>query len=344
MRLFFLRLVFLRLVLVTVAAVSLLLSACSMSDNAGETIKISGRTMGTSYNISLNLVSNFSADRLQALRHAIGDRLSEIDKRMSTYRDDSEISRFNRSPVGSQTSVSSDTRFVLQTSVELNSLTEGAFDITVGPLVDLWGFGGQSIGDRVRPSSKTLDAALSQVGMSKVLLKSSEIVKVSPVNIDLSAIAKGYAVDEIARSLDGFGVDNYLVEIGGEVRAKGVNKRNTLWVLGIESPDKRGRNVYTTVQLDQQSLATSGDYRNYFEQDGQRFSHTIDPVTGRPVTHNLASVSVIADSCMMADALATALMVMGEDKGYDFAQKHDIGALFIYRSDKGFVTQRTKSF
>jgi FAD:protein FMN transferase len=339
-----LRIVFLRIVLLAVTFVSLLLSACSASDNAGETIKITGKTMGTSYNISLNLVSNISADRLQELRHAIDDRLSEIDQLMSTYSDDSEISRFNRSSVGSQTPVSNDTRFVLQTSVELNSLTQGAFDITVGPLVDLWGFGGQSIGDRLRPSGEAIDVALSQVGMSKVLLKSEEIVKLSPVNVDLSAIAKGYAVDEIARSLDGFDLDNYLVEIGGEVRAKGVNKRNTLWVLGIESPDKRGRNVYTTVQLDQQSLATSGDYRNYFEQDGQRFSHTIDPVTGKPVTHNLASVSVITDSCMMADALATALMVMGEDKGYDFAKKHDIGALFIYRSDKGFVTKRTKSF
>lgn len=300
--------------------------------------------MGTSYNISIVPRSNISERELRDIRKAIDDRLSEIDSLMSTYKHDSEVSRFNRAKVGTKTALSSDTRLVLQASVALNKLTGGAFDVTVSPLVDLWGFGGQSEGPQIMPDQASVDAAIALVGMDKLALVDNGAIKLSPVNIDLSAIAKGYAVDQVSLTLDDFKLNDYLVEIGGEVRAKGVNKRNTLWVLGIESPDKQGRKVYTTVQLDKQSLATSGDYRNYFEQGGQRFSHTIDPLTGRPVTHALASVSVIADSCIEADGMATALMVLGEEKGFAYAQQHNIGALFIYRTKDGFITKHTERF
>lgn len=306
--------------------------------------KLHGQTMGTSYNVSVVVEDDKSIDTAK-LQAAIDQSLSGIDRAMSTYKSDSEVSRFNDSLTGESTSISNISSIVIRQAIELNLFSQGALDITVGPLVDLWGFGG---GSKNSPKelvpSKQLELARSKVGMHRFQLRSNQLTKLSDVRIDLSAIAKGFAVDQVARVLDRFGLSRYLVEIGGEIVTSGKSIRNSSWVLGIESPDKLGRNVYTMVYLDKAALATSGDYRNYFERDGKRYSHTIDPATGSPVTHNLASVSVIADDCMVADGLATALMVMGELKGFEFAKANDISAFFIFRDGEGLSTKHTKNF
>ena len=218
--------------------------------------------------------------------------------------------------------------------------------MTVGPLVNLWGFGPVPRGDTI-PSDTEIREALQKVGYTKIHTQISPpaIKKDRPdIQIDLSAIAKGYAVDQVADYLDRSRVLDYLVEIGGELRAKGKNAEGTAWRVGIEKPVPNKRAVHQVLHLRDQAMATSGDYRNYFEKNGQRFSHTINPRTGRPITHNLASVTVINPSSMRADAMATALMVLGPEVGYELAERQKLAALFILRDSDGFQERATPKF
>ncbi|NIO10979.1 MAG: FAD:protein FMN transferase ApbE [Deltaproteobacteria bacterium] len=329
--------------LTTLIAVMLLVS-CNQQAGTGELIRISGPTMGTTYSVKLrNLPSGLDPDSLQRQIERI---LERINGSMSTYLEDSELSRFNRQVSTDWIEVSSETLEVINAAMQTSKMTDGAFDITVGPLVNLWGFGPHRRDNGI-PSEAHIRAALNKVGYDKIHTRTTApaIRKDHPkTEVDLSAIAKGYAVDQITEHLEKTGVFDYLVEIGGELRAHGMNANGTPWTVGIEKPISSQKVLHKVVQLTDQAMATSGDYRNFFKYKGNRFSHTIHPRTGRPVEHQLASVTVIGPSSMIADALATGLNVMGPEIGFELAEREKIAALFIIREGDSFRTRATAAF
>ena len=306
-------------------------------------ITISGPTMGTTFQVKI-VQSEITMD-LDVLEREINARLTEVNRQMSTYRDNSEITQFNRARSTDWFGVSSDFAYVLHIAQEISTWSDGAFDVTIGPLVNLWGFGPSAIPDHV-PSPDSIEAAKTLVGYKKirVALSISAIKKEIPeVYCDLSAIAKGFGVDRVASYLDSLGINRYFIEIGGELRTKGHNHLGQLWRIGIASPAGQGE-LQKALALDNMSMATSGDYHNYFERDGVRYSHTIDPRTGRPITHALASVTVIHKSCAYADGLATAINAMGPEKGFVFAEKRNLAVFMIVRQGDEFVEKMTSNF
>ncbi len=334
-----------RVALVSAVVVLTLAALAGCSFQPDEKVwEISGGIFGTSYHI--NVVLTEDPARLDDLANGIERELERVDASMSTWRDDSELSRFNHADDQSRWhSISDPLHAVLAKAREISALTDGAFDITVGPVVNLWGFGPDGRPERV-PSEEELERVLMATGYEKLVLRDQPpAVRAEPRQyVDLSAIAKGYGVDAVARYLDSMGVEAYLVEIGGEVRVRGRKPNGDLWRLAIEQPVTGGRSVNKVVALSSRAMATSGDYRNYYESEGRRYSHTIDPTTGRPITHNLASVTVIADDCMTADALATAFNVMGFEGARALATRENIPAYFIVRTESGFETHQTPAF
>jgi thiamine biosynthesis lipoprotein len=300
--------------------------------------------MGTSY--SVKLVAPVEPSRLDETATNIRARLEELDERLSTFRETSEVSRFNADPGTDWFVVSAETVFILRQGIEVSALSGGAFDMTVGPLVDLWGFG--PVGEPTRvPAQAEIDALLASTGYELLQIRASPpaVRRTRPgVQIDLSAIAKGYAVDELTVVLDNAGVGAYLVEIGGEVRARGVKTDGTAWRIAVESPVAGTRLVQSVVRLRDAAIATSGDDRNFFEHDGKRYSHTIDPRTGRPVAHDLGAASVISESAMHADAWATALLVLGPERGLEMARREGLAANLIIRSAQGVKEIHTPAF
>ncbi len=305
-----------------------------------EIVKISGNTMGTTYNITV--IENNKNDS-NKLKKEIDDILLKVNMEMSTYIGESEISRFNELNSTDWFSVSRGFTNVVKNSLNISVSSKGAFDITIGPLIELWGFGKKS-GEKI-PSEEETDLTTQYIGYKKLdvnLLNSSIKKEESRLKINLAAIAKGYGVDKVAEFLNSKDFNSYLVEIGGEVRVKG-KKFGKNWRIGIVTPDTV--NDYNKiVLLSDTSLATSGDYFNYFEKDGKRYSHTIDPVTKKPITHKLASVTVVHELCMLADGFATAINVMGPEKGYSFAIKENLPIYMIIRKDGGFIIKMTPSF
>lgn len=312
--------------------------------------KIAGPTMGTEYHISW--VSQFTSandielERLDIQRD-VNAILISINQSMSTYDSQSELSIINSQFKEGWQEISADLYRVLMMAMQVNVNSEGAFDITVGPLVNLWGFGpNKSINQA--PSEDAVAEQLAQVGAKGINLRQRDEsfeLKLEQVRyIDLSAIAKGYAVDVIARYLSKAGIDGYLVEVGGEIIAHGVKAEGVLWKIAIEAPNDDGRTAQLVIPLSNMGVATSGDYRNFFQQDGRRFSHTIDGRTGYPVDHGLASVSVLHESVAMADAWATALTVLGAEKGLALAEKHGLAAFFIQRTAAGFKQHTSSQF
>ena len=303
-----------------------------------EIIEISGSKMGTTYHITV------IADQLPPsdIEQQIDQLLSKVDHSMSTYKKDSEISRFNRLTVGQQLEISQEFADVLQISREIWQLSEGAFDPTLGPLVDLWGFGPKTTGDLI-PSDQAITAALKNTGFDGVVLKGLTLIKNKPVALDLSAVAKGYAVDLVSNYLEMNALPDYLVEVGGEIRVSGFNSEGTPWRVAIEQPQLLA-SVNKIVGLTDMSIATSGDYRNYFERDGIRYSHTINPKTGKPITHNLASVTVLIDSCAEADAWATAFSVLGPEQSVELAEKLDLAMYMLVRQNDQFVASSSRLF
>ena len=305
----------------------------------------SGPTMGTWYTVKV--VDPPASVDVEALDGQIRDTLSRIDALMSTYRPDSELSRLNRCDESEWFAISRQTAAVIEEAVRIGQLTDGAFDVTVAPLVDLWNFGPvKDAADRV-PSPTEIEEVKARIGLEKLE------VRLSPpavrkgrkdLRIDLSGIAKGLAVDQVAEQLEGLGIRNYMVDVGGEVKARGRNRKGKPWQIAVESPTSDTREIYKVIPLDGRAVATSGDYRNYFEKDGIRYCHIIDPRSGRPISHKLASVSVVAQSCTRADALATALMVLGPEAGYNLAVEEELAALFLVKSRTGFVEQMTPRF
>jgi thiamine biosynthesis lipoprotein len=305
---------------------------------------ISGPTMGTAYHIRVAaLPANLSAETLQT---RVDQLLDTINQQMSTYLDNSEISRFNRSQSDEWFSVSPDTALVVGVALEVSGQTEGAFDVTVGPLVNLWGFGPDKHIDRV-PDQDVITAARARVGYDQLEVRRDPPAlrkHVAGLYVDLSAIAKGFAVDRVAELLQQAGISDYMVEIGGEIITSGQNASGKPWRIGIERPVDGSRSLQRILELRDEALATSGDYRNFFIKNGQRFSHAIDPRTGWPVDHALASTSVIAEDCMRADAWATALMVLGPEAAFTFAQEHGLEVMLIIRHDGNFVEKVTPGF
>ncbi|MDP2379878.1 MAG: FAD:protein FMN transferase, partial [Pseudohongiella sp.] len=309
--------------------------------------------MGTTYRI---LVAGFpEALTDNALADGIEQRLYRLDRElMSTYAPESELSRFNRSAPGDWVSVSPELALVLDKALYFHQLTEGYFDVTVGPLVNRWGFGplvGQRVDQARIPSDEEIAELLQQTGSQylEVSLSPPQVRKSAQIYVDLSGIAKGYAVDVLADYFDSLEMDSYFIEVGGELRIKGLKPDGSGWVPAIEKPvDSAEPEVYQIFYSQGKTLAVagSGDYRNYFEQDGVRYSHEIDPFNGRPISHSLAAVTVIAATAMEADALATAFMVMGEQRSYDLAQAQGLAVYFISKhpDQDGFIERFTPAF
>jgi thiamine biosynthesis lipoprotein len=276
-----------------------------------------------------------------AAREAVADALGAVVAKMSTYVPDSELSRFNRHAGATPFTLSAETFVVFSLAEEVSTVSDGAFDITIGPIVDAWGFG-PSKAHRVVGDAE-IGALAPRVGWRGLTLDARvrTAAKARPdLCADLSGIAKGYGVDRAARALEALGVADYMIEAGGEVRTRGVNAEGRPWRIAIERPDAMPQRPHFIVPLSGLSMATSGDYRIYFEQGGRRYSHEIDPGTGKPIHHGLASVSVVAPECGYADAMATALIVLGPEKGYAVAVAQDIAAHFIVRSPDGSLHDR----
>ena len=312
------------LVLVAVVAVVWLYrDAASQSDGGEGYITLRGRTMGTSYNIK------YEDAQERNFQSGVDSLLEVFNQSVNHYLPESEISQFNR-----QDTLSFRSPYfypVLKRSDEIYQSTNGAFDPTVAPLVNAWGFGPDG---GILPDSVNIDSLLQLVGFDKIKYTTQYVTKTKPsVQLNFSAIAKGYGVDVVADYLRKKGIDNLMVEIGGEVSCHGKNPEGELWKIGIDNPSLPG-SMSATITLNNQAMATSGNYLNYYERDGKRYAHTIDPQTGYPVQHSVLSASVIAPDCMTADGYATAFMVMGlEEAQKVLANNPSLDAYLIYDAD-----------
>lgn len=314
-------------------------------ESGGEIQRLDGFTMGTSYQVQLvDMPAEITPEEIAA---DVSQLLQQLDSEIfSTYAANSELSRFNSHAVNTPFTASQGMIEVLLLAEEISRQSEGAFDITIGPLVNLWGFGPVIQQDDSMPEQAKIDAAISSIGYQNLLIdeSKSEIKKTKEIYVDLSGIAKGYAVDQLAEYFDDAGVENYFLEIGGELKIKGFKPGNVSWVPAIEAPLDTASQVYEIFfsRGEQIAVAGSGDYRNYFEQDGIRYSHEIDPRSGRPISHNLAAAYVIDESAARADALATAYMILGLDAARELAESQGQAVYFIYQADgaefKEYVT------
>lgn len=303
------------------------IAACSPSKSV-VVHEFSGQIMGTYFRIKM-LGDN--ENELKKLDVALMDSMERVNQSMSNYIETSEISRFNRLSATQQMKLSPQFAQVMRESIELSKMSNGAFDVTISPLINAWGFGEKGSIDR-QPSATELRKLGNLIGYQQLSLEQDKLSKlVDGLEVNVSAIAKGYAVDQVAERLLAAGVENFLVDIGGEIRASGLNAQSKAWQIAIEEPSIAG-GIHQIVELKDKAIATSGDYRNFLLVDGEQFSHTIDPTSLKPSLHRLASVSVLADRCSRADALATAIMVMGEERGFAFAEKHNLAVYMLIRS------------
>lgn len=314
-----------------------------------KTVLFSGKTMGTTWHVKV--VPGYLA-KIENLEAKIKKRLQQINRSMSTFDKNSEISRFNEMVRPFENFyISDDFLSVMLVAEELYVATDGSWDGTVNPLVDVWGFG-KARENVEMPDKEEIRLVMRDIGFHGIeISEKGYIVKKNPsITLNLASIAKGYAVDQVAELIEKNGIKNFLVEIGGEVYASGVREDGEKWRIGVNTPlkDAPHDQVYKVVALQNKAFATSGDYRNFFEIDGKRYSHVIDPLTGYPVSNGVVSVSVAADNCTFADGLATALMVMGKEKGVELTNRlenaeclivvaEDDGVLRDYAS-KGFQT------
>jgi thiamine biosynthesis lipoprotein len=332
------------IILVTIAVIfSVSLWSCSRT--LPSVITLNGETMGTTYSVKyLNIddaATQLSPAQMQA---KIDNKLVEINQLMSTYIPGSELSLLNKAKGNIAFPISPATEYVIEEALRIHKISGGSLDVTVGPLVNLWGFGPSLRANKI-PTDDQLASTMAYVGVDKFILSNGELTKSHPkVYIDLSTIAKGYGVDEISALLYFEGVTNYLVEIGGEMRASGSKSNNDKWLIAIEKPLSGERAVQRIVSIGDNAIASSGDYRNYFEENGIRYSHLIDPSTGHPIQHNLVAVTVVAPKSIEADGLATALMIMGSEKSKVLAENEGIAALFITQEGDDFIEYQSTEF
>lgn len=318
------------------------LGACNLNNNADAPrliqSEISGKTMGTTFHISVvhspeNVIDTAKAEQ------SIQRFLHTLNQQVSIYIPQSGIRQFNRSESTDWQSVDAHFLTLVEHAQTVSAETNGAFDISVSPLIEAWGFGASEAPSS--PSAEKITQAMQQIGYQKLQVNSQQnaLKKQHPkLQLDLSAIAKGYAVDKISENLSQQGFPNHLVEIGGELYASGTNQHAKPWRIAIEQPDTQESRVTNSVVVRNLGVATSGDYRNYYIENGIRRSHIIDPQTGYPIRHQLASVTVLHTSTMLADAYATAILVMGQERGKVFANKHKLAVFMIIREADGFST------
>lgn len=317
----------------------LILSQCAPSQQAE--VHLSGPTMGTTYNVKYVPAAGIDATKLQQQIDAV---LVEVNQLMSTYIQDSELSRFNQWQSTAPFPLSAKTLKVMNEAKRLGELSNGLLDVTVGPLVNLWGFGPQNKPDKI-PSIEQILAAKNHIGLDKLQLTANSAIKFDPdLYVDLSTIAKGYGVDRVAELLAEQHINNYLVEIGGEMRLAGNKASGGNWRVAIEKPLTTERAVEKIISVGDNAIATSGDYRIYFEEEGKRYSHLINPTTGYPITHNLVSVTVIHPSSMTADGLATALTIMGKELAMQVAEQEQLAVLLITKEADGFKEYTSAMF
>lgn len=324
----------------------LMLAAC---DNSPELVSLSGHTMGTTYSIKY-VNSGETSLSPDEVHENVENILKDVNNKMSTYIPTSELSQFNHNTqINTPIEVSADLAMVIKEAIRLNQITEGKLDVTVGSLVNLWGFGPEKRVDK-RPTDQELAERRAWIGIDKLKLteqfgKFYLEKSVPQLYIDLSSIAKGFGVDQVANYIEKINKTDYLVEIGGEIRAKGKNIENKPWQIAIEKPKFDGsRAVEEIIGLHNLAMATSGDYRNYFEENGQRFSHEIDPATGLPIQHRLASITVLSPSSMTADGLSTGLFVLGDERALQIAEKENLAVYLIIKTDKGFENKMSSAF
>ncbi len=323
---------------------SLSLAACK---RGAALLDLAGSTMGTTYNVVAVDQGN-QVDK-KALHQAIEANLSNVNALMSNWDAGSEVSRFNASSASAPMAVSAELAELIGAANEVNALSQGQFDLTLGPVIEAWGFGAKG-GHANMPAPADLASVMETVGQDRLLtLANGQLSKANPdTQIYLSSIGKGFGVDQVADTMKGFGINDFMIEIGGDLYVSGLNPEGTPWQIGIESPDALSAQAYRVAQVSNLGMATSGDYRNYFEKDGQRYSHIIDANTGRPITHQTASVTVLAENAMLADAWATGLLALGAQRGLEIANDLNLAAMFIDRDasagDSGFTAYSSTAF
>lgn len=322
-----------------------ILIGCFGDQKEPSTVSISGQTMGTTYNVTV--VDNPLSLSKEDLKKRIEETLNEVNEKMSNWYDQSEISTINNDKRGKPIDLSQELFDVINISTDIHKRSNGAFDITAAPLINLWGFGPNK-SERKIPSVSEVNAALELVGQTRLLKLIPGLNQLkkrnSEVSINLSAIAKGYGIDRIARTLKEEKIQNFLVEIGGDLITSGTNKNGKAWSIGIESPKVGSQIVQSVIKIKDQAMATSGDYKNFFEKNGIKYSHIIDPKTGYPIRHKTLSVTVLAKSAALADGWATAMLVLGKNDGMIVANKLDIPVFFISSHEKTFITAGSDEF
>ncbi len=322
-------------------AICLLLASVLLAGCGEKIEEFGGPTMGSHY--SLKYVAGEGTPEPAVLKADVEALLAEVDQQMSTWRADSDLSEFNRLPAGSCRAMPAPVLELVRFGERLSADSGGAFDLTLEPLLDLWGFGPHSRGERV-PTEEEIAEVRQRTGHRHLRIDGDQLCKGAAVQLDLNSIAAGYTVDRIAARLAELGVRSYLLDVTGEIKAAGRKPDGSAWRIAIEAPRDDQQVAQKVIALDGLGVSTSGDYRNYFEQDGRRYSHTLDPQSGRPITHRLASVTVIDPSAQRADGLSTLLMVLGPERGMAYAEREQIAAFFVTRQGDGFVTHSSPAF
>ncbi|WP_333989684.1 MULTISPECIES: FAD:protein FMN transferase [unclassified Pseudomonas] len=323
---------------VWLVSVTVVLAACG---NGESMESFGGPTMGSTY--SIKYVRHSGIAEPAQVRREVEAILAKVDRQMSTYRNDSDIERFNALPANSCQTMPAAVLELVRVGEQLSEQSEGSYDLTVEPLMNLWGFGPQGREETV-PDSAALAETLQRVGYRHLHIDGDRLCKDAAVEVDFNSIAAGYAVDTIAARLESMGIHDYLAEATGELKAKGKKLDGSSWRIALEEPRDDQQVAERIIQVDGYGVSTSGDYRNYFLQGGRRYSHTFDARSGAPVLHSLASVTVIHPSALMADGLSTLLLILGPERAWDYAEKHDIGAFFVIRADTGFVIRTSAAF
>jgi thiamine biosynthesis lipoprotein len=320
------------------------LTACSSRTGSQKLHTFTGQTMGTTYTVKV------CADTLpvEDFHQQIKNKLLHVNKLMSSWDPQSEISLFNKAPANKPFSMSVENIRLISYALEISRKTKGMYDITAAPLINLWGFGPEGMYNKI-PEPEAIAKAKQLTGYTFLTLspEHNTLTKsLKGISCNLSSIAKGYGVDAIAALIHNMGISNYLVEIGGELKVYGSNNTGKPWSVGIARPNPGKQVVTAVIRPGNTSIATSGDYQNYFIKDGIQYTHIINPVTGKPVLHSLASVTVLDTECMKADALATAILVLGPEKGMAFADEENIACHFILRTDKPdiFTEKSSRAF
>lgn len=314
------------------------LSGCGSDDTLE---RFDGPTMGSHY--SIQYVRHSAGPAPKTVQVEVENILAEVDRQFSTYRSDSDVERFNALPANSCQVMPGPVLELIRVGEQLSVQSDSAFDLTVEPLLNLWGFGPQSREEKV-PTAEALALVRQRVGHGHLRIEGDRLCKDAAVEVDFNSIAAGYAVDRIAARLQALGIDSYLAEATGELKAVGRKPDGSAWRIALEEPRDDRQVAERIIEVNGYGVSTSGDYRHYFEQGGRRYSHTFDARTGAPVLHNLASVTVIHPSALMADGLSTLLLILGPERGWDYAQKQGVGVFFVLRDNDRFVVRTNEAF